>query len=110
MTLPAYQLDEVRARSYALADASFLWRIKELVAVKNQAIYAGLGVQAASFYDRVDPVDDGEIYGLSGYLGGPTPIGTLILGVGVASDSWGVWLSLGRPVGKGSILDNDLFR
>ena len=110
MTLPAYQLDEVRARSYALADVSFLWRIKELVAVKNQAIYAGLGVQAAGLYDRVDPVDDGEIYGLSGYIGGPTPIGSLILGVGVASDSWGVWISLGRPIGKGSILDHDLFR
>ena len=90
--------------------SSFLWRIKELVAVKNQAIYGGLGVQAAGFYDRVDPVDDGEILGISGYLGGPTPIGTLVLGVGVASDSWGVWLSLGRPIGKGSILDNGLFR
>ena len=109
-TLPAYDLDELRARSYALADISFLWRLKELVAVKKQAIYAGLGVQVAGVYDRVDPVDDGEIYALSGYLGGPTPIGTLVLGAGVASDSWGVWLSLGRPVGKGSILDNGLFR
>ena len=109
-SLPAYQLDEVRARSYWLADVSFLWRIKELVAVKNQALYAGLGVQAAGLYDRVDPVDDDEIYGLSGYLAAPTAIGPLILGVGVASDSWGVWLSLGRPVGKGSILDNELFR
>ena len=110
MTLPAYQLDELRARSYALANVNFLWRLKELVAVKNQAIYGGLGVQVASLSDRVDPVDDGEIYGLSGYIGGPTPIGTLVLGVGVATDSWGVWLSLGRPIGDGSILDRGLFR
>ena len=97
-------------RSYVLADVNFLWRLKELVPVKNQAIYGGLGLQAASVYDRVDPVDDGEIYGISGYIGGPTPIGTLALGVGLATDSWGVWLSLGRPIGKGSILDNGLFR
>ena len=109
-TLPAYELDELRARSYALAGVDFFWRLKELVAVKNQAIYGGLGVQAVGLYDRVDRVDDGEIYGLSGYLGGPTPIGTLVLGAGVASDSWSVWLSLGRPIGKGSILDNGLFR
>ena len=109
-TLPAYELDELRARSYVLAGIDFFWRLKELVAVKNQAIYAGLGVQAAGVYDRIDRVDDGEIVGLSGYLGGPTPIGSLVLGAGVASDSWSVWLSLGRPVGNGSILDNGLFR
>ena len=80
------------------------------MAVKNQAIYGGIGVQAAGVYDRVDSVDDDEIFGLSGYLGGPTPIGTLVLGAGVASDSWAVWLSLGRPLGRGSILDNGLFQ
>ena len=109
-TLPAYQLDELRARSYALADVNFVWRLKELVAVKNQAIYGGIGVQAVGVYDRVDSVDDDEIFGLSGYLGGPTPIGTLVLGAGFASDSWAVWLSLGRPIGRGSILDGGLFQ
>lgn len=93
-----------------LANVNFLWRIKELVAVKNQAIYGGVGLQAAGIYDRVDPVADDEIYGLSGYIGGPPPIGTLVLGVGVAPDSWGVWLQLGRPVGDGSILDSGLLR
>ncbi len=106
-TLPAYQLDELRVRGYVLADINFLWRLKELVAVKNQAIYAGLGVQAASALRPASTWSTTErSYGLSGYVGGPTPIGTLVLGVGVASDSWGVWLSLGRSVGKGSILDN----
>ena len=50
------------------------------------------------------------VYSLSVYMGGPTPIGTFIVGIGGAEDSWGVWLSLGRPVGKGSILDQGLFR
>jgi hypothetical protein len=47
---------------------------------------------------------------VSALLGGPTPIGTLTVGIGGAEDSWGFWLSLGRSVGKGSILDQGLFR
>jgi hypothetical protein len=109
-TIPAYQHDELRARGYWLAEVSFLWRLKDLVPVKNQALYGGLGLQAAGLYDRVDFVEDGEVYGVSGYVGGRTPIGTLTLGLGAATDSWGVWLSLGRPIGKGSILDDGLFR
>ena len=109
-TLPAYQYDELRARSYWLADVSMLWRIVDLVEVKNQAIYAGFGLQAAGLYDRVDRVPDGGVYSLSGYLGGPTPVGTVTLGGGVSTDSWGLWLSLGRPIGTGSILDQGLFR
>jgi NTE family protein len=109
-TLPAYQLDELRVRGYWLGEVNFLWRLKDLVPVKNQAIYGGFGLQAAGLYDRVDLVADGEVYGASAYLGGPTPIGTFTLGIGVAEDNFGFWLSLGRPVGRGSILDEGLFR
>ena len=109
-SLPAYQFDELRARSYWLADLSLLWRVVELVPVKHQVIYGGFGLQAAGLYDRVDRVEDGTVYSGSVYLGGPTPIGTFIIGVGGAKESWAFWLSLGRPVGKGSILDGGLFR
>ena len=109
-TLPAYQLDEFRVRSYWLADLSFLWRLMDLVPVRNQSIYGGIGLTAAGLYDRVDRIEDGEVYSVSAYVGGPTPIGTFIVGIGGAEDSWGFWLSLGRPVGKGSILDQGLFR
>ena len=109
-TLPAYQRGELRVGSYWLIDAMLMWRLKELVEVKNQAIYAGVGLQAAGLYDRLDDVGDGEVYGIAGYLGGATPIGALTLGVSGATDSWGVWLSLGRPIGHGSILEEGLFR
>ncbi len=109
-TLPAYQHDELRVGRYWLADASFLWHIVDIAAVKHQAIYAGVGFQAAGLYDRVDLVEDGQVYGVSAYLAGPTPIGTFTVGAGAASDTWGIWLSLGRPIGKGSILDDGLFR
>lgn len=109
-TLPAYQSDELRVRGYWLADVSFLWRVKDLVPIKDQVIYAGLALQVAGLYDRVDRVADGEVYAASMYVGGPTPIGTFTVGVGGAPDSWGFWLSLGRPVGSGSILEDGLFR
>jgi NTE family protein len=108
--LPAFSYDELRVREYWLADVSFLWLLKDLVAVKNQAIYGGFGLQAAGLYERVDRVPDGEIYAASAYLGGPTPLGTFVVGVGAAEESWAFWLSLGRPIGRGSILDQGLFR
>jgi len=109
-TMPAYQFDELRANEYWLADVNVLWRIANLLAVREQAIYAGIGLQAAGLYERVDLVPDGEIYSVSLSVGGPTPIGTLTLGVAGSEDSWGFWLALGRPVGSGSILNDGLFR
>jgi NTE family protein len=109
-TLSAYQHDEVRARSYWFAEASFLRRMKILNAVKNQAIYGGFAMYVSGLQDRVDAVDDDEVLGVSAYLAGPTPIGTFNLGLGADSDNFAVWLSIGRPVGKGSILDDGLFR
>ena len=109
-TLAGYQFDEIRVESYWLAQGSFLWRVKDLVTIKNQAIYAGFGVYAAGLFDRVDLVEDDEVYGASAYLAGSTPIGTINLGVGYASDNTSIWLSIGKPVGRGSMLDDGLFR
>ena len=81
-----------------------------IVPVKNQAIYGGFGLQIAGLYDRVDLVPDDEIYGASAYLAGPTTFGTFTFGVGATPDEWSIWLSLSRPIGKGSILDDSLFR
>jgi NTE family protein len=109
-TLAGYQFDEIRVQSYWLAQGSFLWRVKDLVTIKNQALYAGFGVYAAGLYDRFDLTDDEEIYGASAYLAGSTPIGAINLGVGYSSGNSAIWLSIGKPVGRGSILDDGLFR
>jgi NTE family protein len=109
-TIPAFQFDELRARDYWLTSVNFLWRLKELVAVKNQNLYGGIGLQAVGLYDRIDLVPDGELYGVSAFVGGPTPLGTFTVGIGGSEESWAFWLSIGRPVGKGSILDDGLFR
>jgi NTE family protein len=109
-TLAGYQFDEIRVDSYWLAQGSFLWRIKDLSTLKNQALYAGFGVYAAGLYDRFDGVPDDEIYGASAYLAGSTPIGSINLGVGYAENNSAIWISIGKPVGRGSILDDGLFR
>jgi len=109
-TLAGYQFDEARVNSYWLVQGSFLWRVKDLVAIRNQALYAGFGVYAAGLYDRFDGVPDEEIYGASAYLSGSTPIGTINVGVGYAENNSAIWLTIGKPVGLGSILDDGLFR
>jgi hypothetical protein len=55
-------------------------------------------------------VPDGALYGISGYIGGRTPVGTLTLGFGKATGTWGGWITIGTPVGSGSILDHPIFR
>ena len=109
-SFPGYQINELRMRRYWTATGSFLWRLVDVMSIRNRALYGGFALQAGRVYQRVDRVPDGTLYGGSIYVGGQTPIGALILGTGVATNSWSVWLSLGRPIGNGSILDNSLFR
>jgi NTE family protein len=110
--LPGYQHDELRVSDYWVAESSFLRRLKTLSPIKNQAIYAGLGLQAAGLYDRLDlPGEDDEVtYGGYLFLAGPTAIGTFTLGVGFAESEANVWLSVGKPVTTGTLLDDGLFR
>lgn len=80
------------------------------MSIKQQAIYGGFGLYASGFYDRLDEVPDEEVYGASAYLAGSTPIGTISLGVGYSEHNSSIWISVGRSVGKGSMLDDGLFR
>lgn len=110
-SFPGYNLDELRMGSYWTASGSFLWRLVDLMPIRDRAVYGGFQLQAGRVYQRVDSVvPDGMVYGGSLYLGGQTPIGALTLGGGWATSSWNVWVSIGRPIGAGSILDKGLFR
>jgi NTE family protein len=110
--LPAFQHDELRVHDYWVAESSFLRRLKTLSPIKNQAIYAGLGLQAVGVYDRLDvPGEDEEvIYGGYLFLAGPTAFGTFTVGAGFTDGEANVWLSIGKPVSAGSLLDDGLFR
>jgi NTE family protein len=109
-TLAGYQYDEIRLQRYWIADASFLWRLKDIATLRNQALYGGFGAYVAGLYEQFDGREDHVVPGLAAYLGGRTPVGTLSLGVGWAEHNASIWISLGQPVGKGSLLDDPLFR
>lgn len=105
-----YEPGEIRARTYWTIDSALLWRIADILPIASQTLYGGFALQGGRVYDRVDPVEDGTLYGLSTYIGGQTPVGTVTLGVGKASGAWAGWITIGNPVGRGSILNQPLFR
>lgn len=111
--MPWFQHDELRVSEYWVAESSFLRRLKVLSPIKNQAIYAGLGLQASGIYDRLDiagPDDEETIFGGYLFLAGPTALGTFTLGAGFSDGEANVWLSIGKPITSGTILDDGLFR
>jgi hypothetical protein len=80
-------------------------------AIRNLALYAGIGLVGGAVYDRIDGERDEGIYGGSIFLTGRTMVGPLTVGVGATStDSWSIWFSVGRPVGHGTILERGIFR
>jgi NTE family protein len=109
-SFPGYAQGEVRARGYWTVETNALWRVQDILRLANQALYAGVGLQAAGVYDRVDPVSNGKLFGVSGFIGGRTPLGAVTIGAGKATGAWAVWLTVGVPVGSGSILNEPTFR
>jgi NTE family protein len=110
-SFPGYELGELRARAYWSAAGSYLWKLTDIMSLRGQALYAGVRLQVAQTYDRLDLVNEGEVYGGSVYLTGRTQAGPLTIGIGTTStDAWSVWLSVGRPIGNGTILERGVFR
>jgi outer membrane protein assembly factor BamA len=110
-SFPGYELGELRARAYWSAAGSYLWKLTDIMSLRGQALYAGVRLQVAQTYDRLDLVDEGEVYGGSVYLTGRTQAGPLTIGIGTTStDAWSLWLSVGRPIGNGTILERGVFR
>jgi hypothetical protein len=81
-----------------------------MLAIADHVLYGGLEAEVGRVYDRVDPVPDTTLYGLAAFVGGRTAFGTVTLGFGRATGSWAFWLTLGRPIGSGAIVDQPLFR
>jgi NTE family protein len=109
-SFPGYAMGEIRAKHYVTADGAFLWHVADILPILSQKLYGGLTLQGGRVYDRLDGVADGTLYGASAYFGGRTPLGTVTLGVGWASGSRAGWITLGTPVGSGTILNHPMFR
>ncbi|HZF30732.1 MAG TPA: patatin-like phospholipase family protein [Gammaproteobacteria bacterium] len=105
-TFPGLRPGELRGDSYWFAGTEYGWRVAELSPLSGRAIYAGLRFQAGEMRDRIDGTPEEVLYGISGSLGGRTPLGPFLLSLGyVDNGSWQLQFTLGRPVAEGSLLD-----
>jgi len=110
-SFPGLELGELRVGDYWTASTGYLWKVKDIMTIRNQALYAGLRVMAGGVNDSIDDVDEDELYGGSVYLTGRTLVGPLTVGVGATTnDSWSLWIAVGRPIGRGTILEKGIFR
>jgi NTE family protein len=110
-SFPGLEVGELRVGSYWTVNTAYLWKVKDVLPIRNLALYLGAGITAGAVHDRIDQAETGEIYGGSLFLTGRTRVGPLTLGVGATStDSWSLWLSVGRPTGHGTILEKGIFR
>jgi len=105
-SFPGLQLNELRGTKYWVAGGRYLWKLADIQPLFGQALYGGLRAQAGRMGGRIDEVEEGALYGLSGSLSGRTPVGPFILSLGwVNNDSWQLQFALGRPVPENSIID-----
>lgn len=105
-SFPGLRFGELRGTSYWFAGSSYLWKLVDIQRLMGQAVYAGLRLQAGRMGGRVDGINEGTLYGISGSINGRTIIGPFVLSLGyVSNDSWELQFSLGRPLPEGSALD-----
>jgi NTE family protein len=105
-TFPGLRPGELRGSSYWLTAARYSWRLVELSPLTGQALYAGVRFQVAEMRKRFDGLESEVFYGLSGSVGGRTPIGPFTFSLGyVDGGEWQLQFTLGRPVAEGSLFD-----
>ena len=116
-SFPGFELGELRVNEYWTASGSYLWKIKDIMSIRGQALYAGARLTTGQVFGRLDAPfvpsieEDEFVYGGSVYLAGRTQAGPLTVGLGATSTgSWSLWLAVGRPIGNGTILERGIFR
>lgn len=111
VSLPGYELFELRAAGYWTVSGSYLWRIKDIFSLRGQALYAGVRLQDSEAYDTFDSRNYGQIESVSLFITGRTPVGPVTLGFAATTESSrSVWISFGRPLEEGTILSRGIFR
>jgi NTE family protein len=105
-TFPGLRPGELRGSEYWAAGARYSWRLFDLQPLFGQALYAGIRFQATEMRKRIDLLEPEPLLGLSGSIGGRTPLGAFLLSIGyVEGGIWKAQFTLGRPVAEGSLFD-----
>jgi outer membrane translocation and assembly module TamA len=110
-SFPGLEVGELRVKDYWTIGTSYLWKLQDISTIRNRAMYLGARVAAGEISDTFTLDDRTDIYGGSIFLTGRTVVGPLTLGIGATTtSSWSLWVSVGRPVGHGTILERGIFR
>jgi NTE family protein len=110
-SFPGLEVGEHRVLDYWTIGTSYLWKLQDISTIRNRALYLGARVAAGEINDVFDDGVPAGIYGGSIFLTGRTVVGPLTIGIGgTSTDSWSLWVSVGRPVGHGTILERGIFR
>ena len=105
-TFPGLRPGELRGSSYWSMSARYAWQLVEISPLSGQALYAGVRAQVGEMRKRFDGVEPEILYGLSGSIGGRTPVGPFLFSLGyVDGGEWQLQFTLGRPVAEGSLFD-----
>ncbi len=111
VSLPGYELYQLRAGEYWTVSGSYLWQIKNISPLRGQSLYAGLRLQDSEAYDTFYSTNHGQIQSVTLFITGRTPVGPVTLGFATTTEnSRSVWLTFGRPLADGTILSHGIFR
>jgi NTE family protein len=105
-TFPGLRPGELRGSSYWTMSARYAWQLVDISPLSGQALYAGVRAQVGEMRKRFDGLEPEVLYGLSGSVGGRTPVGPFLFSLGyVDGGEWRVQFTIGRPVAEGSLFD-----
>jgi NTE family protein len=105
-TFPGLRPGELRGSSYWTMSARYSWQLVDISPLSGQALYAGVRAQVGEMRKRFDGLPPEVLYGLSGSIGGRTPVGPFLFSLGyVDGGDWQLQFTLGRPVAEGSLFD-----
>jgi NTE family protein len=105
-TFPGLRPGELRGSSYWTLSARYSWQLVDISPLSGQALYAGVRAQVGEMRKRFDGLPPEVLYGLSGSIGGRTPVGPFLFSLGyVDGGDWQLQFTLGRPVAEGSLFD-----
>lgn len=98
--LAGYRDGELRGREYGYVRIGPSWKLRDLQALFDQAIYGGITLEAGNVFERADGSRAaGMVFGSSVFVVGRTPLGPLIVRLGWSEGGHvAAYLQLGRPL------------
>ena len=118
-SFPGFELGELRLTDYWTASGSYLWKFMDIMTIRGTGAVCGRAtgsrpdIRTAGESGSLPGYDDDEMI----YGGSLSPHGTHASRPAdpgcrrwTSTDSWSLWIAVGRPIGNGTILERGIFR